>query len=192
LKRLADMIQTAVEHAEAARRAEKEFGQPETAAALGAEPNPPQLAAESGKAILEAGAEGPVPELQTEMKIAPTTATPVEPQDGNSTLASAEVGATSELVGESLAETDLSRPITTIAFGNLRRCETCGFPVSEGRRLCLDCEAATPDAVASVSNAPEFFGQLDDANPSWVRSHAYLVATALIAAATIALLVWRF
>ena len=192
LNRLADMIQTAVEHAEAARRAEREFGRPETASVLGAEPNPPRVAAESGKAILEARAEGSVPELQTEMKIAATAAAPIEAQDGNLTLASAKLGATSELAGEPQAETDPSRPITTIAFGNLRRCETCGFPVSEGRRLCLDCEAATPDAVASVSNAPEFFGQLDDANPSWVRSHVYLVATAVIAAATIALLVWRF
>ena len=79
-------------------------------------------------------------------------------------------------------------PITTIAFGNLRRCETCGFPVSEGRRLCLDCEAASPEAVASV---PEMFGELAESNTSWVRSHVYLIATAVVALATIVLLAWR-
>ena len=43
------------------------------------------------------------------------------------------------------------------AVAGLRRCESCGFPVSEGRHLCLDCEkkkgakAATP---AKVEVAP--------------------------------------
>ena len=69
-------------------------------------------------------------------------------------------------------------PITTIAFGNLRRCETCGFPVSEGRRLCLDCEAASPDAVA---NGPECPRSVRRRAPSWVRSHVYLIATAVVA-----------
>ena len=87
------------------------------------------------------------------------------------------------------ADADPSAPVTTIAFGNLRRCEACGFPVSEGRRLCLDCEAATPDAVATA-DAPDMFGELSDSN-SWVRSHVYLIATALVAIATIALLAWR-
>ena len=88
------------------------------------------------------------------------------------------------------ADTDASGPITTIAFGNLRRCEACGFPVSEGRRLCLDCEAATPDAVA-IADTQDMFSELSDSNTSWVRSHAYLIATALVAIATIALLAWR-
>jgi hypothetical protein len=55
----------------------------------------------------------------------------------------------------------------------LRKCETCGFPVSEGRRLCLDCDeknwqaqrrpaarksakpAAQPVATLSVAPAAE-------------------------------------
>jgi len=92
---------------------------------------------------------------------------------------------------ENQAEADHSGPIRTIAFGNLRRCETCGFPVSEGRRLCLDCEAATPDAVASIGGEAEIFGELAESNTSWVRSHLYLIATALVALATIVLLAWR-
>jgi hypothetical protein len=27
-----------------------------------------------------------------------------------------------------------------VVLGGLRKCEACGFPVSEGRRLCLDCD----------------------------------------------------
>jgi len=114
------------------------------------------------------------------------------------TVAALEVSAavveTPELtpsVQENQAGTDDTSAIKTIAFGNLRRCETCGFPVSEGRRLCLDCEAATPDAVASIGGDTELFGELTESNPSWMQSHMYLIATALVALATIALLAWR-
>lgn len=46
------------------------------------------------------------------------------------------------------------------AVAGLRRCESCGFPVSEGRRLCLDCEkkkgakAATPAKVEVKLESP--------------------------------------
>ena len=63
--------------------------------------------------------------------------------------------------------------------------------MSQGRKLCLDCEATNPDADP-ISDAPEFFGQLSDPETSWVRSHMYLIATVLLVAATIAVLVWRF
>ena len=192
LKRLADMIQTAVELSDGARHAEKEFGQPGMATAVMVEPNPTDLLTESGDDILEAASESPKSELQTTTKIVPTPAA-VESADVVSALApTPELGAIPEPVDEHQAETNESGQVTSIAFGNLRRCETCAFPVSEGRRLCLDCEAATPDAVAIVNSTPEFFGQLDDSNTSWVKSHAYLVATAVIAVATIALLLWRF
>ena len=86
------------------------------------------------------------------------------------------------------AATDLSNPITTIAFGNLGKCQTCGFPVSEGRKLCLDCEAASPEAESNRLNVP---GVFDEEPPSWVRSHMYFIGAAVIAVATIALLVWH-
>jgi hypothetical protein len=54
--------------------------------------------------------------------------------------------------------------------------------------LCLDCEAASPN----VDQAIESFGQEMDSNPSWLRSHTYLVATVLLVVATIALVLWRF
>jgi hypothetical protein len=36
------------------------------------------------------------------------------------------------------AETDLSQ--VPAAFRNLRKCEACGFPISPGRSLCVECE----------------------------------------------------
>jgi hypothetical protein len=217
LNRLAEMIQTAVEHADAARRAEAELGRPEVAAIVATETLP---AASSHGEIVEADSEKPAPEIEK----APTATAGVEhhlaelnlggihlaeshlvePNLAKANLAEfrdvvVAPAATPALVGtpelaaiapENQAEDESASPITTIAFGNLRRCETCGFPVSEGRRLCLDCEAATPDAIASI-NGPELFGELAESNTSWARSHMYLIATAVVAVATIVLLAWR-
>jgi putative methionine-R-sulfoxide reductase with GAF domain len=190
LNRLAEMIQTAVEHSDAAKRAETELAQPEIAAAAAAEPGP-----------------AVTPELRTDIVAGDSDKRTAEPEKALAMAAGAgtadshaapEVGSSSTLletpaaiahIDENLTGSDLATPISTIAFGNLRRCETCGFPVSEGRRLCLDCEAATPGGIASV-DLPGIFGE--ESRPGWVRSHIYLIATAVIAAATIALLLWRF
>jgi hypothetical protein len=203
LNRLAEMIQTAVEHADAARRAEVELGQPLPVTAVTTQAAPAEVAAVSPSDVVKADSGKAAPESKTEPATvaAPEPILAAEPRPAESPVdESAVVPAlavspalveTPELVPsaqENEAETE--RPITTIAFGNLRRCETCGFPVSEGRRLCLDCEAATPNAIASVDVDPKFFGELDS-NPSWIRSHVYLIATAVVALATIVLLAWR-
>lgn len=195
LNRLAEMIQTAVEHAEAARRAETELGpagnaQPVIANSISTHPREPELVAGSRSHILKTNSE--VLEPETEDKAVPATVS-VELDAAPALAASSTVIEMPALVTNSHqqpADEDASSPINTIAFGNLRRCETCGFPVSQGRRLCLDCEAATPDAVA-IADPQDMFSELSDSNTSWVRSHAYLIATALVAVATIALLAWR-
>ncbi len=195
LNRLAEMIQTAVEHAEAARRAETELGQagnaqPVIAGSISKHTREPELVAGARSHILKTNSE--VPEPETEAKAGPATVT-VEHDAAPALAVSSTVIEMPALVTNSHqhpADEDVSSPISTIAFGNLRRCEACGFPVSEGRRLCLDCEAATPDAVA-IADTQDMFSELSDSNTSWVRSHAYLIATALVAVATIALLAWR-
>ena len=95
----------------------------------------------------------------------------------------------------------------------LRRCEVCGFPVSEGRQLCLDCEkkrarkdaaGAKSDAgvgptpamwaletmAAATSNPPispglQGYGQ---AEALWLASHKYMVGAIVIAVVAIAVL----
>jgi putative methionine-R-sulfoxide reductase with GAF domain len=209
LKRLADMIGTAVELSDGARRAEKEFGQPGIETAVAAEPEsaktgsaklassktgPPEFPVASQSDMARADSEPRAPVIEKALAAAAAAGTSETPAVPGFVASPTPVGTLGLVANpdEIPATTDLSAPISTIAFGNLRRCESCGFPVSEGRKLCLDCEAANPGAVASVESAPEWFGQLDEANPSWIRSHAYLVATALLAVATIALLFWRF
>lgn len=190
LNRLAEMIQTAVEHADAARRAETELGRPEIASVIAVETAPAELVAHSQIDLVEADSEKSQPEIE---KAFAAAAGVTSPQAPISVIGPAlvETPAPAEIAPENSPDAELTSPSSTIEFGNLRRCETCGFPVSEGRRLCLDCEAATPGAIASVGDAPEFFGGLGESNTSWVRSHMYLIATAVIAAATIALLAWR-
>jgi putative methionine-R-sulfoxide reductase with GAF domain len=91
------------------------------------------------------------------------------------------------------------------AVASLRKCETCGFPVSEGRRLCLDCEkkakgqeaskpvvadesAGEPSASAEVlltptstSDAPLFMSSNQD-ETSWLADHKFMVIAIVLAA----------
>jgi GAF domain len=173
LQRLAEMIQTAVEHADAARRAEKELG----------------------------GTRQPVPAVvQSKPEAAPQIAGPVTtPEPGTRTKSESapqvEPGLAKSPVLGKPAEAKLheEEPFLTgpIAPGSVGTCEVCAFPVSPGRRLCLDCEAAAPNLIPDGS-AYEFPADLADSNASWARSHAYLIATVVIVAATIVLVIWRF
>ena len=70
----------------------------------------------------------------------------------------------------------------------VQRCQACGFPVSECRTLCLDCEEAQGDEQRSA-----FLGQLSAVRePGWLQSHLYTVGTLFIAALTVAMLVLKF
>jgi putative methionine-R-sulfoxide reductase with GAF domain len=92
------------------------------------------------------------------------------------------------------------------AIANLRKCEACGFPVSEGRQLCLDCEkkkgretatvpkttagsaqgassspAQTLPAPASTAGEmPQFLGGAEEA--SWLSTHKFMVVAIVVAA----------
>src|SRR6266478_2587160 len=190
LQRLSEMIQTALEHAEAARRAETEWGGTPAAAAKGetAAMNPARQPVGNSATTLEKQAptteSKPAPEAAANPNSTPAAA-PVLAPDALAEMIEAKIG---EVKPE---EANEPRPITPIAYGNVRTCKACGFPVSAGRRLCLDCEAVTPN-VEPGGEAPEFFGELSDPNPSWVQSHVYMIATVLLVAATIAVVVWRF
>jgi hypothetical protein len=95
------------------------------------------------------------------------------------------------------------------AVAHLRKCEACGFPVSEGRQLCLDCEkkkvrdattvakpaagstqaASTPSAQTSpppvemntAAELPRFLGgEAEEA--SWLSTHKFMVVAIVVAA----------
>jgi len=186
LQRLAEMIQTAVEHAEAARRAEKELGG-KPGSAVTAVVKPVSEVVKPAASPAETSLEKQIapPNGRTELETATKSAPVTEVAPGLDTnLATTEITA-------ALGEPD--EPLLTgpIPFGNVGRCQACAFPVSPGRRLCLDCEAITPNTDLEAEDA-DMFSQASSSDVSWVRSHVYLVATVLVVAATVVVLIWRF
>jgi putative methionine-R-sulfoxide reductase with GAF domain len=157
LERLAEMIQTALEHAEAARRAEKIGEQ-----AVEKKPGP-NGAGTSANSPTEERASA---KLSNEDK--------PEPESGGAEASISQ-------------ETDEPQVVLTGERGNIGTCEACGFPVSEGRKLCLDCESS--GTVQDPTAAP-FLSQFTAPEESWLRSHQYLIGTLLVTALTIAVLVW--
>ena len=96
------------------------------------------------------------------------------------------------------------------AIANLKKCAACGFPVSEGRQLCLDCEkkkvqvpaAAKPSARDEVStnqavevskaSAPQEqpaemprFLSGDEEEASWLAKHKLMVLAMVLAVVVI-------
>jgi hypothetical protein len=83
------------------------------------------------------------------------------------------------------------------AMRRVQKCAACGFPISEGRTLCVDCEnkRLLPTEAAGDA-APEFVPAfLDSAAPpreSWFANHVNILAVAvLILSIVVAVVVFR-
>ena len=66
----------------------------------------------------------------------------------------------------------------------VHKCGSCGFPVSYGRKLCVDCEQKTDVAhpPAEILTTP--------AHESWISAHGYTIASLLVTALTVAIIYW--
>jgi putative methionine-R-sulfoxide reductase with GAF domain len=157
LERLGEMIQTAVDHSEAANRAQREILQGEAI-------EPPN---EAETALQPA----PQPVSQIELAELPPPATSASPQ--------AEAAAA---------------PPPPVGRSNIGTCSACGFPVSQGRTLCLDCDnSQNPDVKSAAgSDSTSLFLSLNsaEAEKSWLQSHKYLIGTILVTAATVGIVLW--
>jgi putative methionine-R-sulfoxide reductase with GAF domain len=146
LERMAGLIQTAVEHADAAKRAEKEI---------------------AGETLEE-----------------------VKPAGDSPLVENVELAAKAEAPESIIAEPEVVVEVVP-RLPNVATCEACGFPISEGRGLCVACEAAQfEDGKVSSSAGPAFLSQYADAKGGWWRSHQYLIGMILVTAVTVAVLVW--
>ncbi len=72
-------------------------------------------------------------------------------------------------------------------------CTRCGFPVSAGRTICVDCEAA--DFASGVSSDPtpsSEFGHLADLpRQSWLHEHFYTIGIVVVSVLTLVVLsIW--
>jgi len=72
-------------------------------------------------------------------------------------------------------------PITSVSA-----CRSCGFPVSPGRVLCLDCEARLPSSDFLPKN--EMFSQ--PPQESWISAHGYTIASLIVTALAAAIIYW--
>jgi putative methionine-R-sulfoxide reductase with GAF domain len=152
LTRLSEMVLTALEHAQAARRAFAE------------------IAAKSEAMAGESAAAEPMADA---------------------------IAKTGQVAGlEKLA----AQPATgsgSAALAKIRKCEACGFPVSEGRTLCVDCEQArhaAKDTAVIAAAGPDFLTPPSaPANDwSWFDRHMYTLGTILMALLTILALWLKF
>ena len=94
-----------------------------------------------------------------------------------------------------------SLAVPRAAVANLKKCASCGFPVSEGRQLCLDCEKKNTSAGTSpaklpapgpsapinhpapeemTSAAPHFM--IREREGSWLSTHKFTVVALVLAA----------
>lgn len=64
------------------------------------------------------------------------------------------------------------------------KCAACGFPVSPNRSLCVECEQK-PESAAAVRDI--FTSEPEE---SWLSAHGYTIASALVTAITVAIILW--
>lgn len=163
LERLAQMVQTGLEHADAAKRALTEITEKND-----------QAKKEQEQAEL---ASAPA-------KIEESISTAVDSVPGSETRDSAVI------------EVGQSEPAQPQELDKVRKCEACGFPVSEGRTLCLDCEAAriSGESLAPLASdqAPAFLAKVGaPKRQGWLGSHIYTIGTVLIVVLTVVFVVLR-
>jgi putative methionine-R-sulfoxide reductase with GAF domain len=165
LQRLGEMIGTAIDHAEAGKRALKGISAPL--------PGPPEISAPSNQPPAEAQ-----PSRVEALAVGKETSSE-----------SAKIEADS-LPSPQATDAEKVRP----KLPNIGRCQACGFPVSGSRILCLDCEAAQASreqAPGSRTEAPAFLTGIGNPPPeSWLREHMYTIGIVLMVVLTGVLLLW--
>lgn len=91
-----------------------------------------------------------------------------------------------ESVAEELHFGDSETPAAPV-LANARACKSCGFPVSPGRTLCVECELK-PEAGPAVPAPSELFAM--PAEESWLSAHGYTIASILLPIIAAAVIYW--
>jgi putative methionine-R-sulfoxide reductase with GAF domain len=181
--------------------------------------NPIESGPAASDEILERSPQGvaapaPVDEAPTEEILAVDSH--AVPETSATSPAPPAVPAKEEAVAQ-VAVPEVAAPVSAVARGaiaNLKKCAACGFPVSEGRQLCLDCEkkkvqvpaaAAKPtprDEVStnqavevSKASAPQEqtaemprFLSGDQEEASWLSKHKLMLLAMVLAVVVIVVL----
>jgi hypothetical protein len=76
-----------------------------------------------------------------------------------------------------------AQPSARVSVAAVRNCSMCGFPVSTGRALCVECERKPHATCPAVLSAPR-------EEESWISAHGYTIASLVVTALTAAIIVW--
>jgi putative methionine-R-sulfoxide reductase with GAF domain len=189
LERMGEMIHTALAHAEAARevqRAQEQFGK---STAKEVPVSPPQG-------------------LPQKEHLEDDSILPVD----DSASSRSPKGVIIPIRQKLIADTELPPPILAGELSRIGKCEACGFPISPGRVLCVDCETGrtplavqrsmqaaeaasprisqTPGSPNASPDVPSFLAQYSDhpmESEGWMASHKFLIG-GLLLAGTVAIL----
>ena len=111
--------------------------------------------------------------------------------------------AVSRALGETVRSIPVSSPIHVQKplqrSNSVHTCASCGFPVSHGRTLCLDCEVVPENqfGASPAGGVPGFLTGLGGESEqesgvlAWIRNHKYLLGTIAVVASTLAILIFR-
>jgi len=107
-----------------------------------------------------------------------------------------------ETSGISVGQAEASDNEVKSELAGIRKCGECGFPVSEGRTLCLDCESKFPNDEFAIDDedmedgeTPDFLSRFmggmgaTGSGETWVVGHKYLIGTLAVVLLLIMLLV---
>jgi putative methionine-R-sulfoxide reductase with GAF domain len=165
LQRISEMIMTAVEHANAAKRTELELRAAPSVEAVPVDPaGEKNLTVESPARVQEAVPEkASKAEPQTECIVVAPEARTAEPPVSQA---------------EAFADDEPGFATLSINIGKISKCASCGFPVSEGRSLCLDCESKLNKSAAGGDG--DFLASFGNPEQSWFSTHKYLAVVAIL------------
>jgi hypothetical protein len=101
------------------------------------------------------------------------------------------------VIEEPPAEPEFTPAPVPEAMLRVQKCTSCGFPVSEGRSLCVDCANKQPHQFDSAElmpaeDVPSFLSSQKPVDESWLANHVNLLAVAvLILSIVVAVVVFR-
>jgi hypothetical protein len=75
-------------------------------------------------------------------------------------------------------------PSPIVVATDVQKCASCGFPVSKGRSLCVECD----EKIGHANSPAELFSTPKE--ESWISAHGYTIASALITALAVAFILW--
>jgi putative methionine-R-sulfoxide reductase with GAF domain len=201
LERMADLTLTALDLAE---------GRPGSVAGLGRDSvatrgvTPSEARAETAESpAVTAGVEAAAVEreIDQEQDQKPDQGSDQEPAGERVEAAVLPAGEAivSDAAAGLLEDPSAAAPVDPVpeAMGRVQKCAACGFPVSEGRTYCLDCEtkegkpSASSEPVA-VEFVPSFLNTSALPEESWLGNHVNLLAiVVLILGILVAVVVFR-